>query len=354
MGKITAIDISIEGIVSSVPKNIADNLDDKNIEAIKAQKILETTGIRYRRISDKDTTTSDLCLNAAQQLIREKNIETSDIEVLIFLSQTPDYILPATATILQGKLGLPVSSIAFDVNLGCSGYVYGLQIISSLLEKTANPKAKALLLVGDTSSKLTNPKDLSTYPLFGDCGTATLLGKEKNKTITFDLFTDGKGWEAIKVDHGGFRNPIDSSSNELISIDGVNYRRERDLYLNGMDVFSFGISRVPKAIKAYFEENNIDKDLVDYFLFHQANMMMNEKIRKKLKLSEKQVPYSLYDYANTSSATIPLTLTTQVGSLDIKKEFLTCGFGVGLSWGIAHFHLDQNTYIKHLEYSKND
>lgn len=343
--------IGVKGIVSTVPKEIGDNLNDENIPKEKGQKILDSTGIRYRRLSRESVTTSDLCEFSAVNLLENKKIDRSNIEVVVFLSQTPDYVLPATSTILQHKLGLPNSALAFDINLGCSGFVYGLSVVTSLLEKIPNPNASALLLVGDTSSKLTNKRDLSTYPLFGDCGTATLLTKEKGAKITFDLFSDGKGWDAIRVDHGAFRKQISKDSEELISNDGVNFRRERDLYLNGMDVFSFGITKVPKAVKDYYEKTNLSKEDFDFFIFHQANMFMNEKIRKKLKLEEEKVPYTLYDYANTSSATIPLTLTTKLkDKIKNNTKILACGFGVGLSWGIAQFEINKKGYFNTIEY----
>jgi 3-oxoacyl-[acyl-carrier-protein] synthase-3 len=251
-----------------------DNLNDECIETQQGEKILNSTGIRYRHIVGTETA-SDLCYDAAQKLITENKFEIDNIEFLVFVSQTPDYVLPASAPILQNRLGLKTSVAAFDVNMGCSGYVYGLSIISSLLSNSSNNNAQALLLVGDTISKLCDSNDSATYPLFGDAGSATLLGKSitENEMI-FDLNSDGSGCNAIKVEEGGFRHKDKNS--------------KMALYLNGMDVFSFGITTVPKAIKTFMERQSTSVEIFDYFIFHQANKFMNEKIRKKIKDTESQ------------------------------------------------------------------
>jgi 3-oxoacyl-[acyl-carrier-protein] synthase-3 len=341
--------INIASIVSCVPSLRSDNLNDENVPETQGKKILESTGIRYRRIA-VDETTADLCLEAAENIFQSTKLKKENVSILIFVSQTPDYILPATATILQSKLDLSANTIAFDISLGCSGYIYGLSVIASLLEKLPNSDATALLLVGDTISKLCNKKDLSTYPLFGDAGSATLLKKEDNTVITFDLHSDGKGAKAIIVEDGGFRNPYCMASEEEISDDNINFRRKKDLYLNGMDVFSFGITKVPKAIKSFYEESNLDESKVDYFIFHQANMFMNEKIRNKLKIPEEKVPYTLYDYANVSSATIPLTISSALkNNVSKSLNIIACGFGVGLSWGVANIILPKDIYLNTIE-----
>lgn len=341
--------VNIASIVSCVPSTCKDNLNDNLIPKSQGKKILESTGIRYRRIAGAETT-SDLCLKAAENIFQSTLYEKDNVSILIFVSQTPDYILPATSTLLQNKLGLSSETIAFDINLGCSGYVYGLSVITSLLEKLPNPNSTALLLVGDTISKLCNKRDLSTYPLFGDAGSATLLKKENNEIISFDLHSDGKGANSIIVEDGGFRNSYSKASEKEFSDDGVNFRRKKNLYLNGMDVFSFGITKVPKAIKSFYEESNLDERNIDYFIFHQANMFMNEKIRTKLKISEEKVPYTLYNYANVSSATIPLTITSKLKNKVSKSlNIIACGFGVGLSWGVANFNLSKDIYLNTID-----
>ncbi len=349
MATLKVNNVAVSAIVSCAPKNYKDNLDDPLIDKVQGQKIVDATGIRYRHIS-LEHTTSDLCFEAAKNILDNQDIDKTEIEYLFFVTQTADYQLPATGIILQDRLGLPQTTMALDISLGCSGYVYGMSVIATMLEKSSKPNAKALLLVGDVSSAQCNPRDLSTYPLFGDAGTATLLVKKKDAVMDFSLHSDGKGANAIIIEDGGARNPLNLQSDEEISQDGVNIYRKRDLYLNGMDVFSFGITKVPKAITTFYEEIALDPADIDYFLFHQANMFMNEKIRKKLKLEEEKVPYSLYEFGNVSSATIPITITTELsGKINSKKNILACGFGVGLSWGIGTFSIDETTYLNHID-----
>jgi 3-oxoacyl-[acyl-carrier-protein] synthase-3 len=234
-----------------------------------------------------------------------------------------------------------------DISLGCSGWVYGLSAISSLLNQLhENDKktAKALILCGDTLSKTISITDKSTYPLFGDAGTATALEfSENTQPIIFNMNTDGSGFGAIIINDGGYRNPVNSCSLKKITRGEGIESNNLELILEGMDVFAFGIKRAPESVKTLLEKFDIDKENVDYFTFHQANLFMNEQIRKKLKLEKEKVPYSLKNFGNTSSATIPLTMVTEL-SQKLKTEKLShigCGFGVGLSWGSVFFETDK-------------
>ena len=300
--------VSIKGIAACVPRNSLSNLEAfGNVSEDDMKRIAATTGIENRRIVAHDLCTSDLCFHAASQLIEELGWDRNEIDILIFISQTPDYILPMTSTILQNRLGLGTHCLCFDTTLGCSGYTYGLSIISSIL--STKKGGKGLLLVGDTISKLTSPNDRSTFPLFGDSGTATALSFEDtfNKSIYFQLGSDGDGANAIIIPDGGQRNPT-SKESFLYKEEEGKLHNNCQLELNGMDVFNFGIKTAPMSVKeviAFAESNNDD---IDYFIFHQANKLMNETIRKKLKLPVEKVPYSLSKFANTSSATIPLTM----------------------------------------------
>jgi 3-oxoacyl-[acyl-carrier-protein] synthase III len=342
MALFTVNNVKIAGLASCVPKaQVSNAMPDPNIPEEDLSKIMATTGIENRRVVADSVCTSDLCYEAAEKLLTELAWNREDIEVLVFVSQTPDYILPMTSTILQSRLGLSKACLAFDSTLGCSGYVYGLSIAASML---ANLKGKkALLLVGDTISKITSPKDRSTFPLFGDAGTATALEwDEKAQAMPFHLASDGTGAEAIVVKTGGQRNKLTAESLiEQTIEDGIS-RNDCQLGLNGMDVFNFGISQAPKSVNELLGFTGESTESVDYFLFHQANKLMNEMIRKKLKLTPEKVPYSLKNFGNTSSATIPLTLTTELNSELNDKNFkaVLCGFGVGLSWGSVLVQLD--------------
>ena len=267
--------------------------------------------------------------------------------MLVFVSQTADYIFPATALILQDKLGFSNSCMAFDISMGCSGYIYGLSVIGSIV--TQGSLKRGILLVGDTISKTCSKEDNSTYPLFGDAGTAPAIEYDLGKIgIKFNLSSDGKDFKAIRIEDGGFRNQVSSNSFKVNGYDKEIKRNRLQIDLDGRNVFSFGITRAPQSIMELICEYDLDINTIDYFIFHQANLFMNEMIRQKLKLRKRKVPYSLKYFGNTSSAAIPLTLAHALRKRLITKRHsvILCGFGVGLLWGSAHLFLDR---IKSLE-----
>ena len=334
MATFTISDISVKGISCCVPKNKQLNRDLSLMSFDEIEKFIDSTGVEERRIADENTCTSDLCFHAAEKLISDLNWRKDEIEILVFVSQTADYITPVTSTILQDRLGLSTNCLAFDVPLGCSGYVYGMSIISGMMKATG--LKKGLLLAGDTVSKIISESDKSTLPLFGDAGSATALELTNDKSyMMYDLGSDGSGYKAIIIPDGGSRNRINNDSLQVEKFDGGIERSGCDLVLHGMDVFSFGISQGPKTVNMLLNRFDINKDDIDYFVFHQANMMMNKMIAKKLKLPIEKVPFSLKNFGNTSSATIPLTIVSELKSKIEGKQadLLMCGFGVGLSWG---------------------
>ncbi|MDR6940429.1 ketoacyl-ACP synthase III [Mucilaginibacter pocheonensis] len=340
--------VSIRGVAACVPSKIEENAGITNIPDL--EKLIKTIGVERRHMAKPETCTSDLCFEAAQKLIEELNWDKNDIEGLVFVSQTPDYILPATSPLLQNRLGLPHDCFTLDISLGCSGYIYGLSTLAGYMQ-TGGIK-KALLLVGDTSTKVCSADDKITYPLFGDAGTATALEySDDDEGFLFHLGSDGGGYKSIIINDGSYRNPYNNASLEMQHIgDGIS-RNNLQLTLDGMDVFSFGISKAPETVNSLISKFDINKDSIDYFFFHQANQMMNERIRKKLQLPEEKVPYSLKDFGNTSSASIPLTMVTQ-SAAELKngdKQIIACGFGVGLSWGSVKCST-KNLIIPHLIY----
>ena len=330
--------VRIAGIAAGVPKFVASNLhpldDDGVSRDYSPEAFVETTGVLERRISDK-LTTSDLCFEAAEHLISDLNWDKSEIEALIFVSQTADYILPATACILQDRLGLSKECYAEDIALGCSGWVYGLSTVASLL--SSGNIRKALLLVGDAKKRAQGPRD----PLFGHAGTATAVEfYEGVESLKFHFGTDGNGYDAIITPDGGSRNQITIDSFKLEDVEGKKLHRLQTR-MKGMDVFSFGISTAPKSVKKLAERFGFDYLDYDYFVFHQANMKMNSLISKKLKLDPEKVPSCMYSFGNTSSASIPLTIVTQLKNrCENGSKFICCGFGVGLSWGTVAFVSD--------------
>lgn len=346
MATLTVDGISIKGISCCVPSVIERNIDIQNQSIEDIQKFIDVTGVENRHVASDSVCTSDLCLKAADDLLKSLQWEKESINIIIFVSQTGDYLLPVTSAILQDKLGLSKNCIAFDIPLGCSGYVYGISVIVGMMK--AFGLKRGIFLAGDTISKLVSKQDKSTYPLFGDAGSATAFEIDNDESgIYFDLGTDGSGYQSIIVPSGGARNVVEINSLNQIEFDSGISRNQCQLALDGMDVFSFGISQAPKTVNKLLEAFSIDKDKIDYFIFHQANMMMNKMIAKKLKLPIEKVPYSLKNFGNTSSATIPLTIVTELADKLKQKDssFIFCGFGVGLSWGTVNLNLKKETQL---------
>ena len=338
MGILKINNVRITGMAACVPKQIEKN-ENLSILGEDAGKFIATTGIHQRRIADSSTCASDLCFHAAEKLIESLNWNKADIDALIFVTQTPDYILPATSCLLQHRLGLSQGCYTLDVSLGCSGWIYGLSTISSLLSSSG--LKKGLLLAGDTNTKIVSKEDKSAYPLFGDAGTATAVEWSSGSKMDFHVSCNGEGFEAIIIPDG-FRNMVNQDSLIYQRIEEGITRNRLQLVLDGMNVFSFGISQAPETVNTLISHLGIDIEKIDYFVFHQANMFMNEKIRKKLKLPKEKAPYSIDKFGNTSPASIPLTIVSELGNIFpySKKQILACGFGVGLSWGSVFFEAD--------------
>lgn len=335
MALFTTQHVSLVGMASAVPSNVVHNLSYDPIPEKERPLLVRTTGINERHVAEPGVTTADLCEVAANKLLDELAWEKDSVDVLILVTQTPDHLTPATATILQHKLGLPTTCMAFDINLGCSGYPYGLSVMAGLL---ANTKGRGLLLVGDVSSACVSATDKSAAPIFSDAGSATAMEyNEDAAPMHFNLQTDGKGYEAIIIPDGGYRNPVTTHSLEMenhgLGID----RNKTHLILNGIDIFNFSVREVPPNVRALMEFAKVDDTAIDHYVFHQANLIINNSIAKKLKLDADKVPLSLGEFGNTSSATIPVTIASGIGEpvQQGQKQLLLCGFGVGLSWGSA-------------------
>lgn len=325
--------IHLEAIAACVPKQV-NRVDDYPYFSKEELKIFKTgTGVNERRFASEGICASDLCFQAAEKVIAATQTSPEEIDVLIFVTQSPDYILPASSILLQNRLGLTKNTLAFDINLGCSGYVYGLSVISHFLSHTHFNKA--LLLCGDVSSTSISIKDKSTYPLFGDAGTASLFSRAtSDKKMHFNLQSDGKGKDAIIIPGGATRNPYTAQTCDLKQISPGIERSEIDLHLDGVSVFNFALREVKPNIDLLLNQANTNIAAIDYFIMHQANKLMNETVRKKLKIAPEKVPYSLEKFGNTSSASIPLTIVTELKNcLNQNKTLLLSGFGVGFSWG---------------------
>lgn len=334
-------DIRIAGLSTCVPKKTSSNHDYNWISQKERDLLIRTIGVETRHIAEQGQACSDLCLQAAEQLLDNLGWERGEINLLIFVSQSRDFIIPSTSAILQDRMKLPKTCMTLDINLGCSGYVYGLSVISSLMKTTGIQKG--LLLVGDISTITSAYRDKSTFPLFGDAGTATALElKPGYPPMQFNLQTDGSGYEAIIIYDGGVRNFPSKKSFRVKKYGEGIYRNRLQVALNGIEVFNFSLREVVPNIKATLNHFNRSLDEFDFLLFHQANRLINETLRKMLKVSPERVPYSLKDFGNTSCSSIPLTMVSQIRDVlqDKPQKLLLSAFGIGLSWGTALIETD--------------
>ena len=336
--------VEIKAVAAAVPKQLKVAKEQPFFTDVEADNFTNVTGVVSSHIAPPDMALSDLCQAAAEKLLDEAEWERESIDLIMFVSTSRDfYICPNTSNILQDKLGLRTDCMAFDMPFACSGYVYGLSVASSMMQ--SGQLRRALLCVGEMTSKNQSCLDKTVWALHGDAGSATLL--EYNPSVKypmqFNLNGDGSGWEAIICREVGIRNPTTEESLKVKKYDEGIERNGMQCSMDGMSVFSFAITKPGKCIKDLCEHFTIDLPNIDYLLIHQANKMIDEKIRKKLKLSEEKVPYSMPYYGNTSSCTIPITMTSQIREKleEGENELVMCGFGSGLSWGAAHVFTDK-------------
>lgn len=323
--------IGIKGVSCAVPSNKIDMTEyygqfgKDNVDSV-----IKMTGVKSAYRTPEEQTASDLCFVAARNLLQEKCIPPEEIGALVFVSQTPDYRLPATACVLHKRLGLSKDCMSFDVNLGCSGWVYGINIVGSLMQ-TSDVDC-ALLLFGDTSIKTVSPEDRAAVMLFGEAGSATLLAKDDNSKIKGVLKTDGEGFKSIIMPSGAYRNR-NGNIERTKHPDGT-VCSDYDGRMNGTDVFSFTISQVPKLINSFVaDEGGFEQ--YDALVLHQANLYIMQQISRKTKVPMDKIPISIDRYGNTSGTSIPVTLCDAYGDRSNSSlRLLFCGYGIGLSWGV--------------------
>jgi 3-oxoacyl-[acyl-carrier-protein] synthase III len=344
------IGVEIRGISTAVPKNVVKTADYTVLSEKEREKFSLSTGIEQRHIVVGNQCSSDLCIAAAEDLLEKLEWDKSTVQALVMITQTGDHPVPATSIIVQHKLGLQKNCAAFDINLGCSSYPYGLAVLGSFMH-TLGIK-RALLLVGDVSSRLCSYNDKSAWPLFGDAGSATALELDETaEPIHFDLNSDGSGKDAIIIASGGLASKLPATPESFADVEvshGVT-RNSSNLQLKGTDIFSFAISSVPSSVKRCLGAADWSVQDVDYFVLHQANKMINDFIRKKLGYEEKKEISTLKNYGNTSSVSIPLTLSSASAQLQAGGRILLSGFGVGLSWASCTVTLKEGTILNLFE-----
>ncbi len=320
----------IESIACTVPKNINKFKIPKNQKG-NINRVKKVIGVDSSHITKDEITTLDLCINSSQKILKYNKIKNHDIDILVFVTQTPDYLMPSNANKAHKILNLKNSCICFDINLGCSGYVYGLWTMFSLMSQ--NKLKTGLLLVGDTISKTIKSKDFAHKMLFGDAGSSTLIKFKKNERSFFDLGTIGAGYEKLIMKNSGFRDKI----------------FKPEFHMDGKEVFLFAIKNVPRIIKSIikFAKIKIQNNL---FIFHQANLFMLNKIFDDLKIKNESRLFSINKFGNTSSASIPLTMCVNIKKINKNTDpVVIAGFGAGFSYACAVINLNNCKIIKLLK-----
>jgi 3-oxoacyl-[acyl-carrier-protein] synthase-3 len=329
--------VRISGVAGAVPAAAVDNLRDHPfVPAEDRKKIVELTKVASYRKAPPHLCASDLCQAAAESLFAGMGRAPGEIDAIVFATMTPDYRVPSTACLLQDRLGCSSSVVAYDVNMGCSGFVVGLYNACALIR--GGGLKRVLLLAGDTQSKLCYEEDKNVVFILGDGGTATLVEADPNAgDIVIELATDGSRFQNLYVPAGGFRQPSTDATRVVRQRPDGGLRADDHLFMNGMEIFKFSVTDVVKTLTSFMETENLPAESVDRLFLHQANYFMNDKIAKKLKFTSDKVPYTIPFYGNTGSASIPLTIAHHVSSTSPagRMRALMCGFGVGLSWGVA-------------------
>ncbi len=322
--------VEIKSIVSVVPENkvlLSENYKEYGWTKKQAERIEKQIGIQQKHITTSDQTTFDLMHRALDETLDANSLSPDAIDALVVVTQTPDYNQPGNSKLLQDSASLKENILCLDISSGCSGFTDGLLQTVSLIEglKLQN----VILLVGDTISKVVDPKDRATAPLFGDAASCILLSRSKNKGLIYAAYgTDGSGYKSLYIEEGGFRKPIEG--NGKISMDGN-------------EVMLFSITKEPKCIKDLMQFSGLNNNLIDYVVLHQANNYIIENIRKRIGFDKSQVLSKSFSvFGNTSSASIPLSISYELNtSLEKnKKKFILSGFGVGLSWSTIILDLE--------------
>lgn len=330
----------ILGIEYVLPETVLTNDElAAQYETWSAEKILNKTGIESRHISECGETATDLGYLAAKKLVESGLVKREDIDFVILVTQTPDYLLPTSACIIQAKLGLNKTVGAFDINLGCSGFIYGLAVSKSFVD--SGVAHNVLLITAETYSKHINQLDKSTRTIFGDGAAATLIGEGGMRIGEFDLGTDGSGKNLLMIPAGGAKLSKSDETAEEIDYDG-NIRSKDNLYMDGTGIFEFTIREVPDSVERLLSKANKNKDEIDLFVFHQANKFMLDFLQRTMKIDKNKFYVNMADTGNTVSASIPIALKRAIedGEIRGKRSILLCGFGVGLSWGTTILYME--------------
>jgi len=345
----------ISGILTIVPsKEIAfeDELDNYNFTRAQSLKLKLVMGYDRHRIFDEDVCASDLVVKGINHLVDQNKLKKEDIDALIVVTQSPDYLMPPTSTIVHGKLDLKQDIFCLDINQGCTGYIVGLYQAFMMLEQ--ENITKVVLANADILSHKVSKKDRNSFPLVGDAASITIVERDTNNSEIFgNIKFDGKGWDALMIPAGGFKTPSSPETSVLVDDGAGNYRSKDNLVMRGDSVFNFVQAMVPPLIQDLMEFASVDKASVDYYMFHQPNKFMLKKVADKLGIPHEKMPHNIVEnFGNASGVTIPTAITFNLGEKMLTQEYLMClsGFGVGLTWGSMLIKIGNLNFCNIIEY----
>lgn len=336
--------VRMTGVSACVPKEVVHSEDFPFFDKEGAEVFNNTVGIRERRLGPDSLCASDMCQAAAEKLLAELGWEKESVDMLVFESVTGDYKTPPTSCLLQDRLGLSEDCFCVDIPMGCCGCMYAMNVAGNMLSN--GDIRRALLLIGDTALRMGSMQDKSRVPLFGDMGTAIALEYDSSaQPIMIDFHTQGSGYKALMTPHGGYRHPITEESFVQEDFGNGIIRAPKDTLIDGLAVFTFAISKPAKTVANLMEELHIDKDNdIDYYLIHQANKLIVDRLVKKLKLPAEKVPYNLEEFGNTGGASVPGLMVTRLREQlqqEGNKRLLCSSFGLGLSWGTMLLNVEK-------------
>ncbi len=345
----------ISGILTIIPENelaFEDELDNFNFTKAQSMKLKMVMGYDRHRIFNADVCASDLIVKGMNYLFDQQKLKKEDIDALIVVTQSPDYLMPGTSTIIHGKLDLNQDIFCLDINQGCAGYIMGLYQAFMLLEQKSIQKV--VLANVDILSHKVSIKDRNSYPLVGDAASITIVEKDtKHSEIFANIKFDGSGWDALLIPAGGFKLPSSPETSILVDDGAGNLRSKDHLVMKGDSVFSFVQAKVPPMIQDLLEYAAVDKDAVDYYMFHQPNKFMLKKVADKLGVPHEKMPHNTVEnFGNSSGVTIPTTIAFNLGDRLLSQKYLMClsGFGVGLTWGAMLIEIGNLDFCELIEY----
>jgi len=345
----------ISGILSILPKNeirFEDEMSNYDFSIAKSLKLKSVMGYDKRKVVDDGVCVSDLCTAGLNFLFEKGYLQKDEIDAMILVTQSPDHFMPPTSNIIQGKLGLKQDMICMDINQGCAGYIIGLIEAFMLLEQESINKI--VLLNADVISRKVSKKDRNSNPLIGDGASVTIVEKDsKNSMIHCNIKMDGKGADALMIPAGGFRIPSDNDTARMEEDLNGNFRSKDNLVMKGDEVFNFVQTEVPKMIDDLVHLSKINISDVDYFMFHQPNKFMLQKLADKIGIPQNKMPNNVVEnFGNSSGVTVPIAICFNLGKSLINTKFKMClaGFGVGLAWGSILLDLGELTFCDMIEY----